>query len=177
MFDSDIEAQLTKQDYTPTQRIGGVEVIDLKEFADDGGSFLEMGRLDAGHLQGASGLEVRQINYSVVLPGAIKATHLHKKQVDFWFVPSHDRLLVGLKDIRSGSATEGVVMRFVLGAGRARMVRIPNGVAHGVANPYERPMSLIYFVTEQFNSNSKVCDEFRLPPEYFGTGFWEIKAG
>lgn len=177
MFDSDIEVQLTKQDYASTPRIAGVEIIDLKEFADDGGSFLEMGRFDAGHLQGTSGLEVRQINYSVVLPGAIKATHLHKKQVDFWFVPSGDRLLVGLKDIRAGSATKGLTMRFVLGAGRARMVCIPSGVAHGVANPYERPMSLIYFVTEHFNPNPDGCDEFRLPPEYFGTGFWEIKAG
>ena len=85
--------------------------------------------------------------------------------------------MVGLKDIRAGSVTKGLTMRFVLGAGRARRVCIPSGVAHGVANPYERQMSLIYFVTEQFNPNPDVCDEFRLSPEYFGTGFWEIKAG
>lgn len=177
MFDSNLEAQLTKQDYTPTKRIDGVEIIDLKELSNDDGSFLEMGRLDGGKLKGVDAPEIRQVNYSVVLPGAVKATHLHKEQVDFWFVPSHDRLLVGLKDIRNGSPTEGVLMRFVLGAGRARMVRIPNGVAHGIANPYERPMSLIYFVTEHFDSNPDTCDEFRLPPDYFGRAFWQIKAG
>ncbi|MDO8463233.1 MAG: dTDP-4-dehydrorhamnose 3,5-epimerase family protein [bacterium] len=177
MFDPHIEAQLTKQHYGPSERIVGVEMLELKEFADDGGSFLELGRLDAGMLQCAANAEIRQVNYSTIVPGAVKATHLHRKQTDFWFVPSADRLLVGLKDLRTGSPTQGMQMRFVLGAARPRMVRIPPGVAHGVANPYERPMSLIYFVTEQFDPESDTGDEYRLPPDIFGPMFWDIQAG
>lgn len=177
MFDPATITQLTKQNYAPARRIDGVEVIELREFIDDGGSFLELGRLDAGKFQGAAHAEIRQVNYSIVMPGAVKATHLHRKQTDFWFVPSHDRLLVGLKDLRAGSATHGLTMRVVLGAGKSRMVRIPPGVGHGVANPYERPMALIYFVTEQFDPHPERCDEYRLSPDAFGKGFWEIQAG
>lgn len=177
MFPPHIETQLTKQSYKSAKSIEGVQLLELKEITDDGGSFLELGRLVGGKFQGIEGLEVRQINYSIVLPGAIKASHIHRHQDDVWFVPSHDRLLVGLKDIRQGSPTEGRIMRFVLGAGRARMVYIPKGVAHGIANPFGRPMSLIYFVSEQFNPNPEHCDELRLPPDYFGEQFWEIQKG
>lgn len=177
MFDPTIASQLTKQDYTPAPYIDGVEFLALTEFADDGGSFLELGRFDAGKLLGADGAEIRQVNYSVIVPGAVKATHLHERQVDFWFVPSHDRLLVGLKDVRAGSPTAGRTMRFVLGAGKPRILRIPNGVAHGIANPYERPMILLYFVTEHFTPDPATCDELRLPPDFFGADFWAIRAG
>ncbi len=177
MFSQSIEEQLTKQDYTPKQIIEGVKFVELKELVDDGGSFLELGRLDAGKPQAIPGIEVRQINYSRVLPGAIKATHIHKSQDDIWFVPAHDRLLVGLKDIREGSASEGVSMRFVLGAGKSRLLYIPPGVAHGVANPYDREMTLIYFVTQQFSADPATTEEYRLPPDYFGEKFWEIQRG
>lgn len=177
MLDPNVRTQATKQNYAPAPRIDGVEIITLKEFADDGGSFLELGRFHGGRLQGSDAPEIRQVNYSVMQPGTVKATHLHERQVDFWFVPSHDRLLVGLKDVRVDAPTAGVVMRFVLGAGSSRMVRIPNGVAHGIANLYERPMTLLYFVTEQFDPNPASCDELRLPPDIFGEHFWEIQRG
>lgn len=177
LFSENVAEHLTKQDYRAVERIADVEFLELREFTDDGGSFLELGRLDAGMLQGASNAEIRQVNYSTIVPGAVKAAHLHQRQTDFWFVPSHDRLLVGLKDVRAESPTYGKVMRFVLGAGRSRMVRIPPGVAHGVANPYTRTMALLYFVTAQFDPQAETCDEFRLPPDSFGSHFWEIQAG
>ena len=82
MFSPNIEQQFTKQDYTPAKRIEGVQLIELKEFTDDGGSFLELGRFDQGVIQAIPDIEVRQCNYSRVIPGAIKATHIHKQQDD-----------------------------------------------------------------------------------------------
>ena len=82
------------QSYGPAPTIEGVEIVELKRFADDGGSMTELGRLTSGHPQAFRGFEVRQINYSEVEPGAIKAFHLHQRQTDIWFVPPSDRMLV-----------------------------------------------------------------------------------
>jgi len=84
------------QDYSPAPAIDGVEVADLKRFTDDGGSFMELGRLSRGLHATFPGFEVKQINYSEMEPGAIKAFHLHQRQTDVWFVPPGDKLLLVL---------------------------------------------------------------------------------
>src|SRR6266571_5651098 len=122
------------QSYGPAPSIDGVDVVELKRFSDDGGSMTELARLTDGHPQSIAGFTLRQINYSEVEPGAIKAFHLHARQTDVWYVPPSDRCLMILVDVRAGSPTEGVSQRLVLGAGESRLVRIPPGVAHGVRN-------------------------------------------
>ena len=177
MFPKDIEKKLSKQCYGSAPKIEGVRFIDLKEFVDDGGSFLELGRFVKGTHTAIPDFEAKQINYSRVLSGVIKATHIHKNQEDVWFVPPHDRLLVGLQDLREKSKTKGVTMRFVLGGGKSQLLIIPAGVAHGLANPWQAPATVIYFVNQHFSADEKVCDEYRLPPDFFGKDFWEIKRG
>lgn len=177
MFSKKIENQLQKQSYTPKQKIVGVEVVDLKEFIDDGGSFVEIGRLEKGLLKAFPKFEIKQINFSNVLPGAVKATHIHKNQEDVWFVLPSSRILVGLQDLREKSKMQGVKMRFVLGAGKAQLLLIPRGVAHGLANLSGSPANMIYFVNQHFSADEKVCDEYRLPPDFFGKGFWEMTKG
>src|SRR5207249_2567008 len=61
------------QSYGPAPSIEGVEIVELKRFADDGGSMTELARLTTGHPQAFKSFEVRQINYSEVEPGVIKA--------------------------------------------------------------------------------------------------------
>jgi len=124
----------TLQDYSPAPAIDGVEVAELKRFTDDGGSFVELGRLSRGLHATFPGFEVKQINYSEMEPGAIKAFHLHQRQTDVWFVPPGDKLLLVLLDLREGSSTRDVRRRMVLGDGASRLVLIPPGVAHGVKN-------------------------------------------
>ncbi len=162
------------QDYSAAKEISGVKLIDLRVFADDGGIFLETARLsESGEMEAIPGFKVRQTNYSVLEPGTIKAGHLHYDQEDVWFVPPHDRLLVGLLDARQGSPTSGAKMRFVMGAGRARLLYIPRGVIHGAANLWNRPMVLAYFVNHQFDG----VDERRVPYTVFGEGFFTIQPG
>lgn len=177
MFAQKIASQLKKQDYAAKTVIAGVQFFELKEFVDDGGSFLELGRFTKGLLAALPDFEVRQINYSVVLPGAVKATHIHKNQEDIWFVPSSDRVLVGLRDLREKSPTEGVTMRFILGAGKSRLLLIPRGVAHGLANPWTAPAAMMYFVNQHFSADPQACDEYRLDPYFFGKDFWNITHG
>ena len=156
------------------KRIEGVEIVELKRFNDDGGSMTELGRVDAGVHKQLPGFQVRQINFSVLEPLAIKAFHLHKRQTDVWFVPPSDKLLLVLGDVRKGSPTEGQKLRTVLGDGNSRLVRIPPGVAHGCRNL--RPASsctIVYFVDVQFSVGAD-CDEGRLPWDHFGADIWEV---
>ena len=174
-FNAEAQAQYAKQDYSPKQPIEGVEIIELRRFNDDGGSMTELGRFDGGVHQLVSGFEARQMNFSVLEPLAIKAFHLHKRQTDVWYVPPSDKILLVLADVRKGSPTEGQVMRFPLGDGNSRLVRIPPGVAHGCKNLRPAtPSSIIYFVDVQFSIDEH-CDEGRLPWDHFGAEVWEVE--
>jgi dTDP-4-dehydrorhamnose 3,5-epimerase len=120
---------------------------------------------------------MRQINFSEVEPGAIKAFHLHTRQTDVWFVPPSDRFLLILVDVRKGSHTEGASMRFMLGAGASRLVRIPPGVAHGVRNLGTAMGRIVYFTDVHFSPEPSDCDEGRLPWDYLGGDVWDVTRG
>jgi dTDP-4-dehydrorhamnose 3,5-epimerase len=173
------EGQFQLQAYGPRPAIEGVAIVDLRRHADDGGSMTELARLDGGQPQAPelAGFNVRQVNYSEVEPGAIKAFHLHARQTDVWYVPPSDRCLMILVDVRAGSPTEGVSQRLTLGAGASRLVRIPPGVAHGVRNLGSATARLIYFVDQHFTTDPATCDEGRLPWDYLGADVWEIARG
>jgi dTDP-4-dehydrorhamnose 3,5-epimerase len=165
------------QDYSPVAPIPGVEIVDLKRFVDDGGSVLELGRLTAGAHAALRGFEVKQINFSEMDPGVIKAFHLHRRQTDVWFVPPDDRMLVVLLDCRAGSPTENALRRLVLGDGTARLVRIPPGVAHGVRNLAATRGRIIYFVDTHFSPDPDTSDEGRLRWDFAGVDVWEPTRG
>ena len=44
----DVAPHVTLQDYSARPAIDGVALLDLQRFVDDGGSFLELGRLSKG---------------------------------------------------------------------------------------------------------------------------------
>ena len=165
------------QDYGGVPAIAGVEVKDLKRFHDDGGNFTELGRISGGLHADFPGFELRQVNYSEMEPGAIKAFHLHRRQTDVWFVPPADKMLLVLLDVRAGSATENACRRLVLGDGASRLVRIPPGVAHGVRNLAAARGRIIYFVDVQFSPDPAQCDEGRLPWDFAGAEIWDTVRG
>ncbi len=168
--------QLSTQEYGHSTPIQGVEIIQLRQFLDEGGDFMELAKLDErGDLAVKPGMHVSQVNYSRVLPGAIKAFHLHFNQEDVWYVPPTDRLLIGLVDVRADSPTYEQRMRFVLGGGQTRMVYIPRGVAHGAANVWREPAQMLYFVNQHFSAEAP--DERRLPWDMCGADFWSIQPG
>jgi dTDP-4-dehydrorhamnose 3,5-epimerase-like enzyme len=167
--------RLTTQSYTRRPAIEGVKLIELKRFTEDGGSFTELLRVQKGAVSGLEGFEVAQVNYSDMEPGAIKAWHVHFRQEDLWFVPPVGKLLVGLLDLRKGSSSLDVSQRFVMGDGRAQLLLIPRGVAHGVANLSAQRQILMYFVNSAFCAEEP--DEHRLDPFLLGRAFWEMQAG
>jgi dTDP-4-dehydrorhamnose 3,5-epimerase len=176
-FNDKAQASYSKQDYSPTTPIEGLEIVNLRRFNDDGGAMTELGRFDGGLHKDLPGFEARQMNYSVVEPQAVKAFHLHQRQTDVWYVPPSDKMLLVLADVRKGSPTEGKIMRIVLGDGNSRLVRIPPGVAHGCKNLRASATSaIIYFVDVQFSIDED-CDEGRLPWDFFGTEVWDVEKG
>ena len=169
------EDSYSVQSYDKAPTIDGVIIKEIPYFIDDGGLFLEVGRFDAGMSQWFPDFELRQVSYSLVLPGAIKAFHLHFQQEDIWFIPPSDRLLVVLSDERKNSPTSRTAIRFVMGGGKAALLYIPRGVAHGGANLGATPVSIIYFVNQQFNREKP--DEGRLPWDYLGRDIWHLAQG
>lgn len=167
--------KVSTQSYAKGVLIEGVKILDLKRFLGDDGSFLEMARVSGGRIEGLEGFEIAQVSYSEMLPGAVKAWHLHLAQEDVWFVPPNGRLLMGLWDLREGSETHDLKMRFIMGDGKSQLVYIPRGVAHGAANLWERPAEIVYFVNNQFNAENP--DEHRLPWDAAGKEFWELRKG
>jgi dTDP-4-dehydrorhamnose 3,5-epimerase len=165
------------QSYAPAPTIDGVQITELTRFHDDGGSMTELARLVDGVPQGLAGFTVRQVNFSEIQPGAIKAFHLHTRQTDVWFVPPSDRVLVVLVDVRKGSRTEGVTLRLMLGDGASRTLRIPPGVAHGARNLGTATGRIIYFTDVHFSPDPSDCDEGRLPWNHLGPDVWDVTRG
>jgi dTDP-4-dehydrorhamnose 3,5-epimerase len=166
---------VTTQAYGGRTSIEGVRIMELRRFVEDGGSFSEVLRMAGGSAGGIPDFDVAQINCSELEPGAIKAWHLHFRQEDLWFVPPSGRLLAGLLDTRRDSPSVGQSQRVILGDGRAQLLLIPRGVAHGVANLTSRTQTMFYFVSAAFSSEDP--DERRLDPYVLGREFWQMEAG
>lgn len=176
-FSGDAKRAFHVQAYGKTPVIDGVALVPLTRHTDDGGSLTELARLTDGAMAGLEGFIVRQVNFSELAPGAIKAFHLHVRQTDVWYVPPTDRMLLVLLDVRQASRTEGARMRFVLGDGASRLLRIPPGVAHGVRNVGAQTGRLVYFTDLHFSAEPSSCDEGRLPWDFAGADVWEITRG
>ncbi len=176
-IDAKAKAAFAVQDYAPKTAIEGVQIVELRRFNDDGGAITELGRLAQGMHHQLPGFECRQVNYSEIEPGAIKAFHMHHRQTDVWYVPPCDRLLLVLHDCREGSKTQGQTMRFMLGDGKDRLVRIPPGVAHGTRNLAAATGRILYMVDVQFSIDPNECDEGRLPWDFLGAEIWDVVKG
>jgi dTDP-4-dehydrorhamnose 3,5-epimerase len=176
-FTPDAKRAFNVQSYGGASAIDGVRIVDLVRHADDGGSMTELGRLTDARLAGLEGFTVRQVNYSEMAPGVIKAFHLHTRQTDVWYVPPSDRMLVVLLDVRKGSRTENARQRLVLGNGASRLLAIPPGVAHGARNLGDATGRIIYFTDLHFSPEPASCDEGRLPWDFAGSAVWDVTRG
>jgi dTDP-4-dehydrorhamnose 3,5-epimerase len=176
-FSRDAKRAFQIQSYGPAPTIEGVVLVPLTRHTDDGGALTELARLTDGAIDGLVGFTLRQVNFSELAPGAIKAYHLHGRQTDVWYVPPGDRMLIVLLDVRQGSPTEGARRRFVLGDGASRLLRIPPGVAHGVRNLGAQPGRIVYFTDVPFAPEPAACDEGRLPWDFAGAEVWEVTRG
>lgn len=107
--------------------IEGVEIKELIRHRDDRGYFEEIVRVTDPFFKEGFG----QLSRSLMFPGVIKAWHIHKTQIDWWYC-GKGTLKAVVYDTRKDSSTFGVLNEFILGEnGRDMMLKIPFGIAHG----------------------------------------------
>ena len=170
------QPKFTKENYFSEAKISGVLISKLNYFPSEDGYFIELARLKKDNsIEATPSFKVQQISYSSLDRKAIKAWHIHDKQDDLWFIPPDNKVLIGLHDLRKNSTTKGNTQRFVLGNHQSNLLFIPKGVAHGCANLSNSPSILIYMTSKKFNRKNP--DEKRLPWNYLGKDFWEVKKG
>jgi dTDP-4-dehydrorhamnose 3,5-epimerase len=107
--------------------IDGVEIKELVTYPDERGFFREVIRSSDDFFAEGFG----QFSHSRMFAGVAKAWHIHKTQVDWWYVPVGN-IKVGLSDRRDDSPTFGQTEVLFLGDNYgSKVLKIPPGVAHG----------------------------------------------
>src|SRR3989344_1207617 len=89
--------------------IKGVLIKKLVRHNDERGYFEELIRKTDDFFHEGFG----QLSHSYMFSGVIKAWHIHKTQIDWWYCARGD-LKVALCDQRKGSATENIINQFMI---------------------------------------------------------------
>ena len=134
--------------------IDGVAIKDLVTHTDERGFFREIIRVTDDFFTEGFG----QWSHSLMYAGVVKAWHVHKVQVDWWYMAC-GLLKVALHDTRPESPTYRETMKILLGDNQpARVLRIPPGVAHG-CKAINGPAHLFYVTSKVYDPS----DESRIP--------------
>jgi dTDP-4-dehydrorhamnose 3,5-epimerase len=153
----------------PRHTIRDVRVKPLRLVPDERGWLLEILRSD-DELFTTFG----QVYLSATYPGAVKAWHYHRRQVDnFACVAGMVKLV--LFDTREDSPTRGVVNEFFLGTQNPLLVQVPNLVYHGWKCISLEPALVINVPSEPYDYSSP--DEHRLAPHGTLDYDWSRKDG
>jgi dTDP-4-dehydrorhamnose 3,5-epimerase len=142
--------------------IEGVTIKELVRHHDERGFFEELIRGDDDFFKEGFG----QLSRSLMHLGVIKAWHIHKTQVDWWYVAA-GTLHVALYDYREKSSTYRLLNQFRLGEkSDDAVLKIPGGVAHG-CKVIKGESELFYVTSKTYNSN----EEGRIPHDDADIGF------
>ena len=152
----------TRFDSEDMKVIEGVVLKNLVTHRDERGFFREIIRITDEFFKEGFG----QLSHSLMYQGVIKAWHIHKRQVDWWYVGT-GVLKVALYDTRDGSSTHGKTMEILLGNNQpACVLRIPPGVAHG-CKTIGGTVNLFYVTSHVYDPT----DEGRLPYDDPAVGY------
>ena len=99
-----------------------------------------------------------QLSHSFMVAGVVKAWHVHKTQIDWWFCTT-GKIKAVLYDTRKDSPTYKELNEFILGDAPDNIVlKIPAGVAHGM-KILEGPCHFVYATSTVYNLE----EEGRIP--------------
>ena len=147
--------------------INGVVLKELATHTDERGFFREIIRTTDDFFAEGFG----QWSHSLMYTGVVKAWHIHKVQVDWWYVAG-GVLKIALHDTRRDSSTHRKTVDFLLGEGQpARVLRVPPGVAHG-CKAVSGPVHLFYVTSKIYNPD----DEGRIPYDDPAIGYDWLKG-
>jgi len=130
--------------------IDGVATKILARLPDERGFFEELIRVSDPFFKEGFG----QLSRSFMHEGVVKAWHVHKTQIDWWYILS-GTVKVVLYDTRSDSKTKGQIQEFVLGEnGDDLILKIPAGIAHG-CKVLKGPSHLVYVTSSVYNKEEE----------------------
>lgn len=134
--------------------IDGVVLKKLETHADDRGFFREIIRATDDFFAEGFG----QWSHSLMYQDTAKAWHIHKQQIDWWYVGS-GVLRVALHDTRENSPSYRKTIEILMGDNQpSQVLKIPPGVAHG-CKCLSGPVHLFYVTSCVYDPN----DEGRIP--------------
>lgn len=135
--------------------IYGVMIKDLVRHPDERGFFEELIRTTDDFFDEGFG----QVSHSFMVSGVVKAWHIHKTQVDWWYVV-RGTIKVALYDARQESKTFKELNEFIVGSveGKNKIIKVPPGVAHGL-KVIEGPADLVYVTSGIYSKD----EEGRIP--------------
>ena len=130
--------------------INGVMIKELKRHPDERGYFEEIvRRSDPFFSEGFA-----QLSRSHMVDGVVKAWHVHKTQIDWWYVATGIIKSV-VYDARPDSPTYKQLDEYVMGEGQLSIVlKIPAGVAHGL-KVLQGPADLVYVTSSIYNTEEE----------------------
>ncbi len=142
--------------------IDGVEIKELVTRTDERGFFRELIRVtDPFFKEGFA-----QWSHTLSYTGAAKGWHIHKKQIDWWYV-AIGSVKAALYDMRADSPTKGALMEIFLGdLYGPKILKVPPGVAHGY-RVLQGPMHLFYITSQTYDPK----DEGRIPHDDPSIGY------
>ena len=143
--------------------IDGVIVKELVRHPDERGYFEEMIRVSDDFFKEGFG----QVSHSFMHQGVVKAWHIHKTQVDWWYVV-RGTVKAAVYDARVGSKTYKELNEFILNKTDTvnTVLKIPPGVAHGL-KVIEGPADLVYVTSSIYSKDQ----EGRIPYDDPGIGY------
>jgi len=145
--------------------INGVVLKQLQRNHDERGFFEELIRVTDEFFQEGFG----QLSHSFMINGVIKAWHIHKTQIDWWYA-AKGTLKVALFDMREEMPTYKKLNEFTLGENGLNVVlKIPSGVAHGCKAV--GGSELFYATSKIYNT----AEEGRIPHDDKAIGYDWLK--
>lgn len=121
----------------------GVRLRPLTTHRDPRGGFTELFRLEWD-----TGIAPIQWNAVSSAAGVLRGVHVHPRHDDYLIV-LQGRATIGLRDLRRGSPTEGMVAVVELRGDSMAAITIPHGVAHGFY--FHEPSLHVYSVSHYWD--------------------------
>lgn len=147
--------------------IEGVVIKELVTNVDERGFFRELIRVTDPFFAEGFG----QLSHALVHAGVAKAWHIHKIQIDWWYVAT-GTLRVGLHDTRPDSPTYRETMEILMGDNMpGKVLRVPQGVAHGF-RCIAGPAHMFYVTSKVYDPE----DEGRIPHDDPTIGYDWLKT-
>ena len=145
----------------------GIEIKELKIFANDQGYLFETVKRDDKIFDGEFG----QVLVSVLYPGVIKGLHRHKFQTDYTTCIKGNIKYCVAKENKDGAVE---IKTYVIGEKSPILIKVPPGIWHGYSPLGNKEAIVLHLMDKTYDPKND--DTERRDPYFFGD-VWSVKHG